>query len=51
MRIDGAALIDDLPDSEIDAYICTMRRLRSTPAGVVHGGQGMTDWPTIRGAI
>ena len=34
---DGA-LLDELPDSDIAAYIKTMRRLRELPVSVVHGG-------------
>lgn len=31
-------LLDDLPDSDVAAYIETMKRLRDVPARVVHGG-------------
>lgn len=31
-------LIDGLPDSDVDAYLVTMERLRRTPATIVHGG-------------
>jgi glyoxylase-like metal-dependent hydrolase (beta-lactamase superfamily II) len=31
-------LLDDLPDSDVAAYIRTMRRLEEFPARVVHGG-------------
>ena len=31
-------LLDDLPDSDVEAYLATMRRLRDVPARVVHGG-------------
>ena len=31
-------LLDDLPDSSIPDYIHTMKRLRSLPVDVVHGG-------------
>jgi len=34
---DGA-LIDDLPDSSVSDYVETMKRLRDTPARIVHGG-------------
>lgn len=34
---DGA-LLDSLPDSDIDDYLETMERLRRTPARIVHGG-------------
>ena len=33
-------LLDDLPESNIDDYCQTMRRLRALPAEVVHGGHG-----------
>jgi glyoxylase-like metal-dependent hydrolase (beta-lactamase superfamily II) len=33
-------LVDALPDSEIASYVTTMRRLRTLPARVVHGGHG-----------
>jgi glyoxylase-like metal-dependent hydrolase (beta-lactamase superfamily II) len=31
-------LLDDLPDSDIQAYINTMKRLKTLPVDVVHGG-------------
>ena len=31
-------LLDDLPDSDIEAYLRTMQRLRELPVSVVHGG-------------
>jgi glyoxylase-like metal-dependent hydrolase (beta-lactamase superfamily II) len=31
-------LLDDLPDSDVAAYLSTMRRLRELPVRVVHGG-------------
>jgi glyoxylase-like metal-dependent hydrolase (beta-lactamase superfamily II) len=31
-------ILDDLPNSSIEAYISTMRRLRELPVSVVHGG-------------
>ena len=31
-------LLDDLPDSSIADYVRTMKRLRDTPARIVHGG-------------
>jgi glyoxylase-like metal-dependent hydrolase (beta-lactamase superfamily II) len=31
-------LIDGLPDSDVEAYLHTMERLRRTPARIVHGG-------------
>ena len=31
-------LLDDLPDSDIAAYLATMRRFRELPVSVVHGG-------------
>jgi glyoxylase-like metal-dependent hydrolase (beta-lactamase superfamily II) len=31
-------LLDELPGSDIDAYVATMRRLRELPVAVVHGG-------------
>jgi glyoxylase-like metal-dependent hydrolase (beta-lactamase superfamily II) len=31
-------LLDELPGSDIDAYVVTMRRLRELPVAVVHGG-------------
>lgn len=31
-------LLDDLPDSDVAAYVETMKRLRDVPARVVHGG-------------
>jgi hypothetical protein len=31
-------LIDGLPDSSIADYVETMKRLRDTPAEIVHGG-------------
>ena len=31
-------LLDQLPESNIDAYIQTMKRLRELPVQVVHGG-------------
>ena len=33
-------LLDGLEDSSIDDYVATMRRLRSLPVEVVHGGHG-----------
>jgi glyoxylase-like metal-dependent hydrolase (beta-lactamase superfamily II) len=34
---DGA-LLDELPESDVRAYVATMRRLRELPVAVVHGG-------------
>jgi glyoxylase-like metal-dependent hydrolase (beta-lactamase superfamily II) len=31
-------LLDSLPGADLDAYTCTMRRLRALPVEVVHGG-------------
>lgn len=31
-------LLDDLPDSNVDDYVATMRRLRELPVTIVHGG-------------
>lgn len=31
-------LLDELPDSNVDDYVATMRRLRNLPVQVVHGG-------------
>ncbi len=31
-------LLDDLPDSDVTAYIATMKRLKELPVQVVHGG-------------
>lgn len=31
-------LLDDLPESDLDAYVATMKRLRELPVDVVHGG-------------
>jgi glyoxylase-like metal-dependent hydrolase (beta-lactamase superfamily II) len=31
-------LLDELPESDIEAYIRTMKRLRELPVNVVHGG-------------
>jgi glyoxylase-like metal-dependent hydrolase (beta-lactamase superfamily II) len=31
-------LLDDLPGSDIDAYVATMRRLAALPVTIVHGG-------------
>jgi glyoxylase-like metal-dependent hydrolase (beta-lactamase superfamily II) len=33
-------LLDELPDSDIDAYVQSMRRLRDLPIEVAHGGHG-----------
>jgi glyoxylase-like metal-dependent hydrolase (beta-lactamase superfamily II) len=31
-------LLDELPDSDIPAYLATMKRLRELPATIVHAG-------------
>ncbi|MEJ2130288.1 MAG: MBL fold metallo-hydrolase, partial [Gammaproteobacteria bacterium] len=31
-------LLDELPDSDIEAYVRTMKRLRELPVDIVHGG-------------
>jgi glyoxylase-like metal-dependent hydrolase (beta-lactamase superfamily II) len=31
-------LLDELPDSDVEAYVATMKRLRELPVTVVHGG-------------
>jgi glyoxylase-like metal-dependent hydrolase (beta-lactamase superfamily II) len=31
-------LLDELPGSDIGAYVTTMKRLRSLPVEIVHGG-------------
>ena len=38
--IHGSTLIDDLPDSDREAYRRTMERIRTLPVRIVHGGHG-----------
>lgn len=37
---DDGPLLDELPDSNVDAYLVSMERLRQLPVDVVHGGHG-----------